>query len=328
MFICKNQYYIISVYMNMAGKKISLFLFILFLGINQSKANDTLRYRDQVFNNLSITKNISYNDSANAADRESYLMDIYQPAADSGSKRPLIIWMHGGGFKFGSKEASGIRLWCKTFAERGYVCVAINYRLSKNNPLLHYNDLLKGCYDGVIDAKKAIRFFRENALKYGIDSNKIILAGNSAGGMIALQTAFVSNADLAKSAGLTTINGDDGSTSLPKIAAVVNLWGAIFNRDWLKNARVPIVSVLGDQDGIVAPTHKNTSIYGGEDIHSTADSLQLANALRIFKGYSHELQKHFNPLFPVSSDTEKRWLEAGQFVADFLYSHVIAIKDH
>ena len=311
----------------MAGKKITLILFILFLGINQSKASDTLRYRDLVFNNLTVSKNISYNDSAYAVDRKSYLMDIYQPAVDSATKRPLIIWMHGGGFKFGSKEARGIQLWCKTFAERGYVCVAINYRLSKNNPLLHYNDLLKGCYDGLMDAKKAIRFFRENALKYGIDPDKIILAGNSAGGMIAIQTAFVSDADFAKTAGLPTANGDDRSPSLPKIAAVVNMWGAIFNRDWLKNARVPIVCVLVDQDGIVAPTHKNTGIYGGEDIHSTADSLQLPNDLKIFKGYSHELQKHFNPIFPVSGDTERRWQEAGQFAADFLYRNVIAIKN-
>ncbi len=307
----------------MAREKFFLILFIILSAEIQSKANDTLRYRDRVFNNCTIAKNISYHAITPVVDKKSYLMDIYQPADDSETKRPLIIWMHGGGFKFGSKEARGIQLWCKTFAERGYVCAAINYRLSKNNPLLHYNDLLKGCFDGVMDVKKAIRFFHENALKYGIDTNKIVLAGNSAGGMLAVQTAFVSDAAFAKAAGMPTINGDDRSTSLPKIAAVVNMWGAIFNRDWLKNARVPIVCVLGDQDGIVPPTHKTTALYGGEDIHATADSLRLPNDLKVFKGYSHELQKHFNPLFPVSGDTERRWLEAGQFVADFLYKNVI-----
>jgi hypothetical protein len=84
--------------------------------------------------------------------------------------------------------------------------------------------------------------------------------------------------------------------------------------------RVPIVSALGSNDGLISPTHKSAPLYGGEDIHTTADSLHIPNKIKIFEGYSHELQKHFNPIFPVGSGTEQRWLEAGQFAADFLYN--------
>jgi hypothetical protein len=103
-----------------------------------------------------------------------------------------------------------------------------------------------------------------------------------------------------------------------KIAAVINFWGAIFDLDWLKNARVPIVSVLGNKDNIMPPTHKSAPLYGGIDIHEKADALGIPNQLKVFDGYSHELQKNFNPFFS-SKATQKRWLEAGQFAADFLY---------
>jgi hypothetical protein len=60
-------------------------------------------------------------------------------------------------------------------------------------------------------------------------------------------------------------------------------------------------------------------MYGGSDINKKADALGIPNTLKVFVGYSHELQKHFNPFFSGDEGTQKRWLEAGQFAADFLY---------
>jgi hypothetical protein len=57
-----------------------------------------------------------------------------------------------------------------------------------------------------------------------------------------------------------------------------------------------------------------------------ADSLQIPNALKAYEGFSHELQKHFNP-FLVSRKTRRRWLEAAQFAADFLYDELYAGKN-
>jgi len=319
-----NRYIDNIVYQIMGKSKGLLFVLgFLFLSV-VARAADTTRYRDQLFADVKITSNINYD--TNPKDAKAYLADIYQPAGDQANNRPLIIWMHGGAFKFGSKDAKSIQLWCNTFARRGYVCAAINYRLSKKNPLLHHDELLKGCYNGMIDAKKAIQFFRENASKYGIDPERIILAGNSAGGMIAVQTAFVSNAGFVKTAALAPELEGAQSNDLPHIAAVVNLWGAIFNRDWLKNASVPIVCILGDKDGIVPPTHRNNSLFGGIDIHTTADSIHLTNELKVYQGYSHELEKHFNPFFMPHDGTEQRWLDAGEFIAAFLYKNVILSK--
>jgi len=300
-------------------KKISIFIPLICLVITV-QAQSQHRYKDLIFKDVTVTADQSYNPNAAKDEKKAYLFDLYQPKGDDAMHRPLIIWMHGGGFKFGSKTAKGIKLWSTTFAQRGYVCAAINYRLSKKNPLFHFDELQKSSYYAVQDVKIAIEYFKRNAVRYHIDPNRIILAGNSAGGMIALQAAYSSNAELANMSGLSA---DTAAINKPrervKVAAIINFWGAIYDLNWLKNANVPIVSVLGSNDSIVAPTHKAAPLYGGEDIHAKADELGIPNKLKVFEGYSHELQKHFDPIFPVGSKTKTRWLEAGQFSADFLY---------
>jgi poly(3-hydroxybutyrate) depolymerase len=275
------------------------------------------RYKDLVFTDVTVDKNLSYASNDFSEEKKFRLFDLYQPAGDHSVPRPLIIWMHGGGFKFGTKGAKDIQIWCKSFAQRGYVCAAINYRLSKRDPLFHFGELQKSCYYAVRDAKMAVKYFKQHHSEYNIDPDKIILAGNSAGGLIALQAAYSTDAELAKMAGITdTVSIQQG---IFKVAGVINFWGAIFDLNWLKNNRVPIISVLGSNDNIVSPTHKNAPLYGGIDIHKQANALHIPNDLKVFDGYSHELRKHFNPFFSSDTETQKRWLEAGQFTADFLY---------
>ncbi len=276
-----------------------------------------VKYKDIIFSDIAIDKDLSYAPDASPDKKKSFLFDLYQPTDDHSAPRPLIIWMHGGGFKFGSKDAKGIKLWSKTFAQRGYVCAAINYSLSKKDPLFNFSELQKSCFYAVQDVKTAIAYFKKHHADYNIDPDKIILAGNSAGGLTALQTAYSTNAQLAKIAGVNDSSTDQ--QGILKVAAVMNFWGAIFTLDWLKNTRVPIVSVLGSNDDIVSPTHKSAPLFGGVDIHKEADILRIPNELKIYEGYSHELDKHFNPLFTGGNATQKRWLEAGQFAADFLY---------
>src|SRR5688572_18545884 len=67
-------------------------------------------YKDKVFFELAIQKNLSYTTNIpSQAKKKSYQFDLYESSMDSSTARPLIIWMHGGGFKFGSKRAKGIR---------------------------------------------------------------------------------------------------------------------------------------------------------------------------------------------------------------------------
>jgi acetyl esterase/lipase len=280
------------------------------------------RYKDIIFADVSIDKDLSYHPVTDDKEKKSYLFDLYQPKGDNELRRPLIIWMHGGGFKYGSKDAKGIKLWCKTFAQRGYVCVGLNYRLSKKNPVFHFDELLKASYYAVNDVGTAVEYFKRNAVRYHIDPDKIILAGNSAGGIMALQAAYNCNEQLARLAKIPadSISPGEKQGNL-KVAAVINFWGAMFNLDWLKNERVPIVTVLGGNDHIVPPTHQSAPLFGGEDISEKATALGIPNQLKVFDGYGHELQRHFNPFFS-GGGAHTRWLEAGQFAADFLYKTI------
>lgn len=304
-----------------------------------------VRYRDTVFSIVRIEPDLAYRSPLPAGKAgKGYHFDLYEPGApaatgsdlqvsDSGGSaadlpatrpagmsRPLIIWMHGGGFKFGSRKAAGARFWCTGFARRGYLCASIDYRMTVKKTLTSFPALVKGCFIAVEDVREAVAYFKAHYKTWDIDTNRIILGGNSAGGIIALQAAYSRPDELLKLAGDTVqpTAGNPGG-----VAAVINFWGAMFETDWLNNARVPIVSVHGGNDHIVRTGRKGEHFFGSLSIHAKADSLSIPNRVKIYEGYSHELQKHFNPFF-TGRPARRRWKEAGQFAADFLYEELVA----
>jgi len=164
-------------------KRLILF-FITFSVICHAEAqNTTHRYKDLIFSDVIINKDLSYKAKVAKNDKNAYVFDLYQPKGDTVKNRPLIIWMHGGGFKFGSKDTKGIQLWSATFAQRGYVCAAINYRLSSKDPLFNFDELLKAINYAVQDAKAAVLYFKGRHKEYGMiptgSSSRVIqLAGS------------------------------------------------------------------------------------------------------------------------------------------------------
>ncbi len=286
-----------------------------------------VKYKDFVFEEVLVQRNLMYKISPPTGSKKKYyLFDYYEPAGDSTSLRPLIIWLHGGGFKFGKKTSAGTPVWSKTFAQRGYVCAAINYRLSKEHPLKNFTDLVNGCAAAIEDVTMAVDFFKQHYRQFRIDTSRIILAGNSAGGMIALQAVYSSPWEMAQ----LVHRGDaamppDYKHNPQQIAAVVNCWGALFDTSWLQNNSVPIVNIHGQKDKVVPYDHQNPSLYGSLAIHRVADALHIPNKMNLFEGYGHELQKHFNPLF-AGNKAKKRWLQAGHFIADFLYEQLFVVK--
>lgn len=294
-----------------------------------------VRYRDTVFSAVRVGWDLAYRSPLPAGKAgKAYHFDMYEPennpSTPSGlpinvagtTGRPLIIWMHGGGFKFGSRKAAGARFWCTGFARRGYLCASIDYRMTVKKTLTSFPALVKGCFIAVEDVREAVAYFKAHYKTWNIDTNRIILGGNSAGGIIALQAAYSRPDELLKLAGDTVqpINGN--GASLGGVAAVINFWGAMFETSWLNNARVPIVSVHGSNDHIVHAGRKGEHFFGSLSIHTKADSLSIPNRIKIYDGYSHELQKHFNPFF-TGRAPKRRWQEAGQFAADFLYEQIV-----
>ena len=175
---------------------------MLCLGMLNSYAQE--RYYDKVFTDLTITQNVKYAENytvvTGAPGLQDLLMDVYEPANDTASQRPLIILMHAGSFlprglntlPFGNKRDSSIVEMCKQFAQRGYVAAAVNYRLGWN-PLgtqeEKANTIINAVYKSMQDGKSAIRFFRKDAATtdtYKIDPNMVVLGGSNSGGYAAL----------------------------------------------------------------------------------------------------------------------------------------------
>jgi len=145
-----------------------------------SAVDSLTRYVDQIFTSQELLKTLDklYATVTDAYGTHNLMMDIYSPpASDSVSRRPVIVWMHGGFFSGGSRQ--DFAAYSIEFARRGYVVATIDYRLLKAyNPSASTNDAV---HMAQADAESAIDYLRANAATYRIDPNTIIIGGWSAG---------------------------------------------------------------------------------------------------------------------------------------------------
>ena len=136
--------------------------------------------------------------------REAFAYDFFPAAADSStaeastveasSPAPLLVWVHGGAWRFGTNQAlrdtvlhtpggeqpNTQALMRAAFQQAGWAVASINYRYS-------HQALFPGALH---DVKEAVRFFRANAHEFGIDPQRIAVAGGSAGGHLSMMVAL------------------------------------------------------------------------------------------------------------------------------------------
>ena len=109
-------------------------------------------------------------------------MEIYFPKGHDDSKKavPGIILFHGGGWGGGSRVAFSYQ--CNYFASRGMVAATVTYRLRTKEDqaaLTEGQSTKRVC---IPDVKSAIRWFKQHAKELGVDPNRIVAGGGSAGG--------------------------------------------------------------------------------------------------------------------------------------------------
>jgi acetyl esterase/lipase len=125
---------------------------------------------------MKVSENVIY-----AAQSPSQRLDLYLPKGVV--KPPLVVWTHGGGFVFGDED--GMRFdeearLLEVFIKNGIAVASVNYRLAQESP-----------YPAAgVDTKRAIRFLRANASKYGYDPKRFATGGGSAGAYLALMAAI------------------------------------------------------------------------------------------------------------------------------------------
>jgi len=245
-------------------KKIYSLTIATFSLICQLKAQTpcaTGRYATDVFTNVTTTSNVVYGSNVSAGGSTTSLnMDIYQPTGDVETKRPLIIWAHGGSFIGGSKTDGDMVSLSQAFAKKGFVCASINYRLG----LTPFDSVgaVKAVLRAVQDMKASIRFFykdKQTTDSYKIDTNNIFIGGSSAGAITALHTAYLDKSCevnyYINPTDLTTLGGMDGYSGnqcySSKVKGVINLCGALGRYGWIQPGDVPFCSMHGTIDGTV-----------------------------------------------------------------------------
>jgi acetyl esterase/lipase len=155
-----------------------------------------VRYRDQVFNSVTVTSNLTYGSAVNLEGQTILLqLDMYQPSGDTIMARPAIVWLHGGSFCCGDKTSAELVDEATTFSKEGYLNVSINYRLESPGCTGSFSNCGGAVQEATTDAQTAVQFLRANATTYRIDPNRIAIAGSSAGAIAALNVGYSSAED-------------------------------------------------------------------------------------------------------------------------------------
>lgn len=149
-------------------------------------ASDKVRFRKRSYHfpHLTVVRNLSYVEGKEG-DR-SYSLDLYMPK-DGQGLLPVLIDIHGGGFVYGDKK---LNQWTSSeMAARGYFVVTLNYPLVPESTIPQQIQTLY----------QAFHYIRDLAKDYPLDLDRVFLKGDSAGGLLALLCAAVSNLDDNKS---------------------------------------------------------------------------------------------------------------------------------
>ena len=269
---------------------------------------DGARYRYRIFEEFTVNYNVIYGNNINATGSNVSLeMDIYQPEGDVVTNRPVVVVAHGGFFLGGANDGSDVVPLCQDLARMGYVAVSISYRLGISNFFALESSLQEAVVRGVQDAKAAVRYLRkthaEDGNTWGIDPERIVLGGSSAGAFIALHTAYVddlseipSSVDFNANGLSGGIEGNSGSPGYSSdILSIFSISGAIGDVDWMSSGNKPLVSVHGTSDGTVPFGTDYVQLYGipvtivdgSETVHNQADLLGLDNCFHVFPGAGH-----------------------------------------
>ncbi len=219
-------------------------------------------------------------------------LDVYRPKVKNPVKLPTLVWIHGGGWRGGSKESYSLRVL--PWLEMGWNVVNVEYRLTG----------AARAPAAVEDCRCALRWVFDNADKYSFDTEKIVVSGQSAGGHLALMTGMAA----------TEAAFDKNCPGKPvKVAAVVNWFGITdvgdlltgrnkteFASNWIGADRFgdsdlikrvspisyvraglpPIISVHGDKDPLVPYDH-------AVRLHRLLKDSGVPNELFTVKGGDH-----------------------------------------
>ena len=239
-------------------------------------------------------------------------LDIYNPAEGSqtsidGNEKPTILFMFGGGFIRGTRNDESYLPWFKAMTEDGYRIISIDYRLglkgSDKVGVAQVGALDKAIHMGVEDLYSATNFLNDNAAELGINPSNIVIAGSSAGAIIAMQAEY------------EICNGTSWTSVLPegfRYAGVMSFSGAILSRegkvDYRLHSPAPTLMMHGTSDELVPYDQiaiLHLGFFGGGKLVERFQKFGYNYNMYHFIDYGHEIAESM----PATMDLQKRFLE-------------------
>ncbi len=265
-----------------------LFAFVTGVHGQQATSPNLLQIADRYW----MQPDVAYNTANNTALK----LDVWYPR-DNNTPTPTLVYIHGGGWIFGSKEGAVYQFL--PFLERGWRVVNVEYRMASNSL----------APAAVEDTRCALRWIMRNAKQWNFDTSKIVLTGHSAGGHLALITGMLPAGTPLDNRCYTDEKYGEGPM---KVSAVINWYGisdvndliagpnlknyAVMWMGSLPNAKEvaksvspltyvrkenpPILSIHGDKDSVVPYSHSVR-------LHDELNKVGVKNQLFTIKGGDH-----------------------------------------
>jgi acetyl esterase/lipase len=289
---------------------------------NAASACGNGRYATDIFTDVKTTSGVLFGNNTvrnYATGIESapvdLRLDVYEPTGDVAAQRPLLLFAFGGSFLAGARTDAEVVSICQSFARKGYVTAAIDYRLLDSNGFslaavaANQANLVDEVIRAAADMKAAVRYFKRDAATtntFHIDPTRIFVGGYSAGAITALQvaytesvtenplttTAYNSNGGLEGNTDLPAPNNLLGTYDASGIAGVVNIAGGVNNINIVNAGNPPLYSAQGTADDVV-PYNCGTiqftrfTVCGSGALQPQAAAVGIANQLHSIANGSH-----------------------------------------
>lgn len=268
----------------------------LLAGLLLMHAASAQRFKADLFTDIDSSVNIEYGQGLNINNQmESLKLDVFSPSRDTIKKRPVVVFIHGGGFQNGSRKLALGQRFCLGFARKGYVAVSISYRLGieAGNSGKGYAEAM---YRAQQDGRTAVRYLKANASRWGIDTGQVFITGTSAGAMTSLAVAYMDADEVPAVVDTKRWGPLEGRETFreqsSKVHGVMNLWGAMIDYRWINQGDVPLYNTSGTADKSV-PFDSSYDYhgfkYGAYVLYQRCLDMGIPTTWRPFYGAGHTL---------------------------------------